>query len=113
MQTDQQYTAVATAAGTCTVTIRPTGRQTWTVGQVSVQMATATTGPPVVAGATASTRCGVYKNGFLISPLVATGDAASNPPPVMLQPADTMTVVWTGAQSGAQGRVMIIYDDGM
>jgi hypothetical protein len=113
VQADAQYTALANAAGTCTITIRPTGRQTWTVGQVSVQMATAATGPPAVLGATASTRCGVYKNGFLISPLVATGDAASNPPPVVLYPADTMTVVWTGAQAGAQGRAMIIYDDGM
>jgi hypothetical protein len=100
--TDLTLTPTVDASGTATATIRPTGRQTWTVQQVSISMGS--------AGAAAS--CALYKNGVAVTPLVATMDAAAGDPPVILHPSDTMTVVWTGATVGAIGSVLVLYDDG-
>lgn len=99
---DFPVSVTADASGNATATIRPTSRQTWTVSQVSINMPN--------AGGSAS--CGLYKNGFLISPLVPQADAASGDPPVVLHTGDTMTVQWVGAAVGATGSVVVIYDDG-
>jgi hypothetical protein len=99
---DQAYSGKVTAAGTLTIKIRPTGRQTWTVRQVSTSMTTAPTGAA----------CFVKKNGNPISPLVATGDVADGEPPIRIAAVDTMTVEWSGCTSGDTGTVLIVGDDG-
>ena len=99
---DQAFTGVVDSSGALTITVRPSGRQTWTVSQVSVEMASAPSGAS----------CMIRKNGSPISPVIASGDAAAGDPPVILRPSDRLTVEWTGATAGLIGRVFIIYDDG-
>lgn len=99
----REYTATASAGGIATVTIKTRTRlQTWTLQQVSVEMSTA----PI--GAT----CELRRNGFLVTPLIATGDAAAGDPPVVLRGTDVCTVTWAGATPGAIGRVLVLFDDG-
>lgn len=91
------------AGGTAQARIQTGSKfRTWTISQVSVELAAA----PI--GAT----CDVRKNGTLITPLIATGDAASGDPPVVLRPGDTLTVNWAGCTIGTRGSVYLIYDDG-
>lgn len=100
---DQAYTATVLAGGTATVRIQTGNRfQRWTISQISVEMASA----PI--GAT----CDVRKNGVFITPLIATGDAASGDPPVTLWPGETITVNFAGCTPGDTGSVYVIYDDG-
>lgn len=98
----ETLTAVANGAGTATVNIVTNGVDTWTISQVSVEMATAPAGA----------LCVLRKNGYLITPLIATGDAATGDPPMRLLPSDAATVVWTGVAPGAVGKVALIFDDG-
>jgi hypothetical protein len=100
---DLSLTVTVGVAGTATARIQTkTKFQTWTVSQVSVEMATA----PL--GAT----CDVRKDGILITPLIPTGDAASGDPPVTLRPGQTLTVNFAGCTPGSVGSVYLIYDDG-
>lgn len=100
---DQTLSVTVGAAGTATASVQTkTKFQTWTVSQVSVEMATA----PI--GAT----CDVRKGGALITPLIPTGDAATGDPPITLRPGETMTVNFAGCTPGATGTVYLIYDDG-
>ena len=100
--TDRTYTAVAGGTGAATVTIKPDGRETWSVSQVSVENASAP------AGAT----CTLRKNGNLVSPMVAQADTAAGDPPVLLLPwkSDVLTVEWRGCTPGNVGSVFMIYD---
>ena len=99
---DQTFTAVVAAGGTAVVTVRPSQKlRTWVVTQVSVEMGTA----PIGAA------CVLRKNGALVTPLVATGDAASGDPPVVLYGSDTMTITWTGCTPGDVGTVLMFYDE--
>lgn len=99
----REYTAVVAANGEATVTIRTRTRlQTWTLQQVSVEMATAPIGAV----------CELRRNGFLVTPLIATGDAAAGDPPVPLRGTDVATVKWTGGTPGDVGRVFVLFDDG-
>lgn len=103
MDDDREFTATANASGVAVVTIKTRTRlQTWTVTQVSVEMPTA----PI--GAT----CELRKNGFLVTPLISTGDSAAGDPPVILRGTDVLTVTWNGATPGAVGKVLIFFDDG-
>ena len=86
------------ADGTLTITIRPRPRR-WDVSQVSVQGATAP------AGST----CTLRKNGVFITPIIATGGAATGPPDVHLEPTDSMTVEFTGQTPGTLFQVYVIY----
>ena len=96
-------TPVVDAAGVATATVKPTSdSQTWTVTQVSVELATA----PV--GAT----CDVRKNGYLVSPAIPTGDTVAGDPPVILQSYDVLTVTWAGCTPGDVARVLVFFDDG-
>lgn len=58
----------------------------------------------------AGAACSVRRNGSLVSPLVATGDAAGGDPPVWLWPGDQLSVLWTGAPAGAAGTMVVFYD---
>jgi hypothetical protein len=92
----------APASGIVTVPIRTNGVETWTISQVSVEM------PGAPAGAT----CTLRKNSYLVTALIATGDAATGDPPLTLLPSDQATVTWIGATPGSIGRVYLIYDNG-
>jgi hypothetical protein len=101
MATTATYSAKIGAGGTGTATIQ-TGhaRQTWDVQQVSVEL------PAAPIGAT----CVLRKNGYLVTPLIATGDVADGSPPVTLQPTDTLTVEWAGCTNGTVGKVLLVYE---
>jgi len=101
---DSSYSGTVPTGGALTITIRAMSRQTWVMQQVSVAMDT--TG---VASA-GSAVCVLKKNGVLVSPLVATADAASGDPPVVIRGSDKMTVEWTGAPVGARCSVFIVYE---
>lgn len=93
--------AVATAGGTATITIR-SGRQRWTVSQVSTEMINAPSG----------STCVMRKNGNIITTLVANGDVAGGDPPIEIGPGDSLTVVWSSVTPGQVGKATVIYDDG-
>jgi hypothetical protein len=100
---DLPITGVVPASGTLRIEIRPTGRQTWVVSQITVSMLTAPAGA----------LCQVYKNSSVVVPLLqAIGDTASGDPPITLRHNETMAVVWTGATAGDVGSVFVVYDDG-
>ena len=96
------YSATVGADGTATVTIAPTSSARWVVTQVSVELATAP----------ASAACVLRLNGFYVSPLIATGDAAGGDPPVTINVGDELTVEWSGCTPGQVGRVLVFYDEG-
>lgn len=99
----KEFTAAVITGGTATVTVRTRTRlQTWSLQQVSVEM------PSAPIGAT----CEFRRNGFLVTPLIPTGDAADGDPPIPLRGSDVVTVKWTGCTVGAIGRVLVVYDDG-
>jgi len=102
-QDDRAYTVTVDASGTAVQAIQ-TGSafRTWTVSQVSVEM------PSAPLGAT----CDVRKGGALITPLIATGDAATGDPPVVVRPGETLTVTFEGCTPGDTGTVYLIFDDG-
>jgi len=100
LMADRAFSSTVGANGIATITIKTGGYQTWRVTQVSVEMANAPIG----------TGCFLRKNGSLITPLVATGDAASGEPPIDLLPSDTMTVQWSGATPGLSGSALVIYE---
>ncbi|SRR6266545_4924288 len=97
---DRSFSATVAANGVATITFKTGGYQTWRITQVSVEMANAPIG----------TACFLRKNGSLITPLVATGDAASGDPPIDLLPSDIMTVQWSGATPGLSGLAFVVYE---
>ena len=99
---EQTITGRVASTGALTLTVKPTGRQTWIVSQVSISMTTAPFGA----------LCNLKKNGVIVTPMIASGDAAGGDPPVQLRYNERLTVEWTGATSGDVGTALIIYDDG-
>jgi hypothetical protein len=102
--TDQPFTAIINAAGTATIRFKPpTQRANYIVQQVSVEYATAPIG----------CTCDVRKNNSLISPLIATGDAAAGDPPIPLSGgSDILTINFRGGTPGDTVNAFIVYDDG-
>lgn len=100
--TDVTLSALVAASGVGTATISPGRGNTWTVSQVSVEMAS------VPLGAT----CDLRKNNVLITPLAPSGDAAGGDPPVKLLSTDRLTVTWRNCTPNVVGTVLFIYDDG-
>jgi hypothetical protein len=91
--------AITAATGICRVAYNPRGANTYEFNQISAEM----------AGASAAT-CAIRRNGALVCPIVATGDAAGGDPPVWIWPGDELTVEWTGAPVGAVGKVTAFYN---
>lgn len=100
---DQNYDAITDATGTATITIVcPSKLRPWTITQVSVEMPTAS----------GYVQCMMRKNGNIVTPMVASGDAAAGEPPVNLTVSDVLTIVWTGAVPGDVARANIFYTEG-
>ena len=100
---DGQASATAGADGVATATIRPTGRQSWTVSQVTVSM----------TDAPSTALCELRKNSAIVVPyLLAQGDTAGNDPPVVLRHNDYLRIIWSRCTPGNVGQVYYIYDDG-
>lgn len=93
--------ATVKADGTATFEISPTTTLAWLVSQVTVELAAA----PV--GAT----CALRLDGFLVTAMIATGDAAGGDPPILLHPGQTLSVLWTGCTPGTIGSVFVAYDE--
>lgn len=90
------------AAGTASCAlIVSSPRVFYVVRQVSIMA-------PNVGG---SASAGLYRDGMLITPMVAQGDAAAGDPPIDVRPGQTLSVDWTGATSGAQCDALFIYDE--
>lgn len=97
----RRATGTADAAGHAVADISPTGSAPNLVRQVTVELAAA----PI--GAT----CALRYNGTLISPLIATGDAAVEPPAILVHVGDQLTVEWDGLTPGQVGTVLVIFDE--
>jgi hypothetical protein len=91
--------AITDAAGACLISFRVPGQVAWQVEQITIDM------PTAPLGATAELRV----NGSLITPLVATGDAAAGDPPLPVYAGDVVEIEWTGATPGVQGKALLIY----
>ena len=101
-QDKRTFSALVGAGGMAVVTMQTNQLATWVISQVSVELTTAP------AGAT----CALRHNGYLVTVLIPTGDAATGDPPVTLLPGDNATVTWTGCTPGTVGKVLIYFDDG-
>ena len=103
---DARYAGTADSTGALTITVQPRSSAVWTVYQVSLELIQIPGGAAVPGAAL----CNVRKNGFLVSPAVAQGDAVGGQPPIDLQPTDVLTVEWTNAAAGNVGHVLVIFD---
>ncbi len=101
MQQTFRTAGVASTAGNLTLTFRGRAAGRISVKQVSCKMA---------AGASALAE--LQLDGAFVCPLLPTGDAATEPPAVDMEPGQELSVVWTRAPSGAAGEMFVIYDDG-
>lgn len=102
MPQEWRQSSTVAAAGTARITLGQTGpRMVRRVRQVSTMA-------PNVGG---SASCALYKNGMLITPMDAQGDAAVEPPPIDARSTDQLYVEWTGGTAGAQVEALFIYDE--
>lgn len=97
---DLTATAKIGASGTGTITLQTRSMRSWSIQQVSIELAAAP------SGATADIR----KNGYLVTPVIPTGDTAAGDPPVELRPEDTLTINWYGCTNGQIGKATVFYE---
>lgn len=90
---------ITDAAGNCTISFRTAGQVAWDVSQITIEM------PTAPAGAVAALRI----NDVLVTPLIPAGDAAAGDPPLPVYPGDVVSIEWTGATPGDQGKALVIY----
>lgn len=95
---DDQFATRVPASGIATIQFSPTKSLPWKLEQVSIEHRNAP------SGCIAALR----KNGNLITVLVAS-DVADSDPPIPVVPGDRVTVEWTGATPNAVVSVYIIY----
>jgi hypothetical protein len=95
------YSALVSAGGTATVTVRTGAPRAWVVAQVSIELQ----GAP--SGATAMLR----KNGYAVTPMIAASDVAAGEPYVRLLQTDTLTVEWAGCTPGQVGKALVLYEE--
>lgn len=99
---DRGYSAVSTAAGEAVVTVRPRGSSGMLVRQVAVE----------VTGLTGGGKCAIRKNGWLVCPVVATGDASAGEPSIFIGATDVMTVEWTRLPAaGLECRATVFWEE--
>lgn len=97
---DEQYASTVRADGTATVRFTPTKNRPWRVQQVSTEYRDAPTG----------TTAELRKNGNLITVMLAS-DVADSDPPVPVAPGDRMEVNWFAGTPGDSVAVYIIYTE--
>jgi hypothetical protein len=97
---DDQFSGNVQADGTAMIRFTPTKNTPWKLEQVSIEMVDAP------SGATAELR----KNGNLITRMIAS-DVADSDPPVPVVPGDRVEVTWAGGTPGALVNVYIIYSE--
>jgi hypothetical protein len=102
-QNEQAASGRTDANGDATLTLRTIGGARWVIQQVSPDA------PDVGAAAVGN----IKKNGRLVAPFFASGDAVSQEPYVVLNPNDRLTVEWTGGEANALVNALFIYDDGL
>jgi hypothetical protein len=95
------YSAVVAANGTATITIRTRSVRIWVISQITVEL------PLAPSGAT----CAIRKNGYLVTPVIATGDTAAGDPPVILRQEDTLTIEWAGCTPASVGKALLFYEE--
>lgn len=95
------YSVKIGAGGTGTITIQTRSVRSWEVSQVSIELAAA----PV--GAT----CYLRKNGYPVTPLIATGDTAAGDPPVLIRPEDVLTIEWAGCTVNSVAKALVFYEE--
>lgn len=93
------YAATCDASGVATIEITPRGSYIWVVQQVAVEM----------LNPTAGASCSIRLNDWLVTPVVAAGDAAGGDPPIDVGPGDLMTVVFRGGIAGRVCRATVFY----
>jgi hypothetical protein len=97
---DDQFSTVVAADGTATIRFTPTKDRPWKLQQVSIEMRDAP------SGAVAELR----KNGNLITVMIAS-DVADSDPPIPVAPGDRIEITWTGGTPGAAVSAYIIYTE--
>lgn len=95
------YRATVNAAGVAEIEITPTRSWPWEITQVSARV------PNAPAGAA----CELTANGTFVTNIVASGDAATSPPPLVLDTGETALVRFTGCTPGAVAEVFLIYNE--
>lgn len=98
---DRDYSTTIGNNGIGSITCTPTKNVPWIVTQVSTEYRNAP------SGCIAELR----KNGSLITVMIAT-DVADSDPPVFLRPGDRLVVTWTGGTSGDMTSALFIYEEG-
>jgi hypothetical protein len=98
--TEYPATGTISAAGTASLQFRPP-RGGAEVQQVGIRA------PNVGGGAVGN----ITKNGRIVTPFVATGDAPAGAPYVTLQTGDVIAAEWTSATVGAAVEAVFFYDD--
>jgi hypothetical protein len=97
---DDQFSSSVLADGTALIRFTPTKNRPWKLQQVSTEMVDAP------SGAVAELR----KNGNLITVMIAS-DVADSDPPIPVVPGDRIEVSWAGGTPGKTVSVYIIYDE--
>jgi hypothetical protein len=98
---DATYTGKVGASGTATITVQTRSVRTWVVSQISVELTAAP------SGATADIR----KNGYLVTPVIPTGDTAAGDPPITVLPTDSLTINWYGCTNGQIAKATVFYEE--
>lgn len=96
---DDQYSARVSAGGSGSIKFTPTKNLPWLLKQVSIEH------PNAPSGCTAELR----KNGNLITVMLAT-DVADSDPPIPVAPGDRMEINWFNATPNGTVSAYIIYD---
>lgn len=98
---DRDFSTTIASNGQGSITLTPTKNLPWIVTQVSTEYASAP------SGCSAELR----KNGSLITKMIAT-DVADSDPPVFLRPGDRLVVTWFGGTVGQTVSALFIYEEG-
>lgn len=98
---DRDFSSTIASNGQGSVTLTPTKNVPWIVTQVSTEYRNAP------SGTTAELR----KNGSLITVMLAT-DVADSDPPVFLRPGDRLVVTWFSGTPGSTVSALFIYNEG-
>lgn len=98
---DRDFSTLVGSNGQASITLTPTKNNPWIVTQVSTEYRSSP------SGATAELR----KNGSLITVMIPT-DVADSDPPVFLRPGDRLVVTWFGGTPGNTVSALFIYEEG-